>query len=84
MAILKTLSISLPNYTLRDWSLITGRWGRGGATKLEVGGGGGTSEVLPLRNGEGGGGGQTFSHAEGRKGGGVRQNKFWCIFSAKA
>ena len=45
-----------PLFTLRDWSLITGR---GGATKRE---GGGAREVLPL---EKGGGGKSFSRAEG-------------------
>ena len=45
---------------LREWSLITGR----GATKREVGGGGESSEVLPLQKGRGGGR-KPFGHAEG-------------------
>ena len=46
-------------FCIRDRSLITeGRE----ATKREAGGGGGVSEVLPLRKG---GGGRSFSHAKG-------------------
>ena len=46
---------------LRDWSLITRRWGG-----LQNGRGG-AGEVIPLLKG-GGGGGKSFSHAEGEGG----------------
>ena len=56
-----------PPFVIRERSLITGRgWG------LPKGGGGRSSEVLPLQNG--GGGRKSFSHAEVAGGGGGRQS----------
>ena len=49
--------VKIPSvFSLRDWSLITGR---GGATKRE----GGHVKFYPYK--KGGGGGKSFSHTEG-------------------